>query len=65
VQSFKVLFGDYQGVAVANRAYIQKGENSIVFVNFCYRNLACRHFAEDTVFPAHLWSFSKEGKLLL
>jgi hypothetical protein len=60
-----MLFWDYQGMAVTYWAYIQKGQDNVVFINLCDWNLACCHFAEDAVFPVHLRLFSKRNKLLL
>jgi hypothetical protein len=53
VEFFKVLPGNEQGVAVANRAYIEKRKNDFILVNLRCRNLPGHHFTENAVGGSH------------
>jgi hypothetical protein len=53
VQILEVLFGNDQGVAVADRAYIQKRQSNFIFVNLGAGNLAGYDLTEDAIIGTH------------
>ena len=53
VQLSKVLFGDDQGVALTNRADIQKCQSDIIFVDFCSGYFGGYDLTEDAIIRTH------------
>ena len=61
VERFCRLFWDEQGMAAAQRANVEKGENLIVFIDFVTRNLAGNDFQKDRFCHAPRVAYDRTG----